>query len=147
MKLLNTVFILILAFGSYAFAQNTNTNRQKQWHVSEAYVVLVKEKAQAKGDLYEAERNFTSETIQVKTAALRVALIDREVKKLSRTNAQNAIKFSAAFGDLLLTKIQYEVELYELRQKFSPEYVAVKKKEIQLASLRSDINQISKNLR
>lgn len=147
MKFLNVVFILVLAFGSYAFAQNPSANRQKDWRVSEAYVVLVKEKAQAKGDLYEAEQNFTSETIRVKSAALRVALIDREVKKLSRTTSRNAAKFSAAFGDLLLTKIQYEVELYGLRQKFSPEYVAVKKKEIQLTSLKSDISRISKNLR
>ncbi len=144
MKFLNIIFISLLAFGSYAFAQSPNAHHQKKRQISEAYVVLVKEKAQAKGDLFEVEQVYTPESTEVRAAALRVTLIDREINKLSRTNARNSAKLSAAFGDLLLSEIQYEVELFELRQKFTPEYVAVKKKEIQLASLKSDINLISK---
>ncbi len=147
MKLLSAVFVLLLATGSYSFAQTMPTKNHKVWRVSEAYAVLIKEKAKAKGDLYEAAYKFEPETTQVKAAKLRLVLLNREIKKLSRTNARNAAKFSAVYGDLLLTKIQYEVELYELRQKFTPEYIAVKKKETELASLRSDLNRIIKSLR
>ncbi len=146
MKFLNTIFVLLLVIGGtpYTFAQGANTKNHKIWLVSEAYAVLVKEKAKAKGNLYEAEQMFTAQTIQVKAAALRLTLLNRELKKLSRTSARSAVKFSAAYGDLLLTKIQYEVELYELRQKFTPESIVIKKKEIQLASLNGDLRQISK---
>ncbi|HXG85060.1 MAG TPA: hypothetical protein VNI84_13650 [Pyrinomonadaceae bacterium] len=120
---------------------------KKNWRVSEAYVVLIKERAKARGELYEAEQTRSPETPRVKTAVRRVALFNREIKKLSKTDSGNASKFSAAYGDLILAKIQTEAELFELRQKFTPEYVAVKKKEVELASLNSDLKQINKNFR
>ncbi len=147
MKFLNTIFVLILIAGTCVFAQNTNSKNQKVWRVSEAYVVLIKERAKAKGDLYEAEQTGTPKTPKVKTSVLRVALFNREIKKLSRTNARNAAKFSAAYGDLILAKIQTETELFELRQKFTSEYIAVKKKRVELHSLNSDLRQINKSFR
>ncbi|MDQ3321354.1 MAG: hypothetical protein M3525_02670 [Acidobacteriota bacterium] len=147
MKFLNVVFVLILTGGTCALAQNTNSKNQKNWRVSEAYVVLIKERAKAKGELYEAEQTHTPETLRVKTAVFRLALFNREIKKLSRINARSAARFSAAYGDLILAKIQTEAELFDLRQKFTPEYIAVKKKQIELASLNSDLKQINRNFR
>ncbi len=66
MKFLNAIFVFILIGGICVFAQNTNAKNQKVWRVSEAYAALVKEKAKAKGDLYEAEHKFTPETPKVK---------------------------------------------------------------------------------
>lgn len=147
MKFLNAIFVLILIGATGTFAQNRPAKNQKVWRVSEAYVVLVKERAKAKGDLYEAEQTRTPETPRVKTAVLRLALFNREIKKLSRTNARNAAKFTAAYGDLILAKIQTEAELFDLRQKFTDEYAAVKRKQVELQSLNSDIKQIDKNFR
>jgi hypothetical protein len=147
MKFLNGIFVLILIGGTCVLAQNRPTKSQKVWRVSEAYVVLVKGKAKAKGDLYEAEHKFSPETIQFQTALLRLELFNREIKKLSRKNARDAAKFSAAYGDLILAKVQTEVELYELRLRFTPESIAVKKKRVELESLNSDIRQINKSFR
>jgi len=147
MKFLNTIFVLVLIGGTCVFAQSTNSKNQKVWRVSEAYVVLIKERAKARGDLYEAEQTRTSETPKVKTAVLRLALLNRELKKLSRTDVRNAAKYSAAYGDLILAKVQTEVELFELRLKYVPEYIAVKKKQIELESLNSDLRQINKSFR
>ncbi len=147
MKFLSAIFLLILIGATCVFAQNTNSKNQKVWRVSEAYVALVKERAKAKGDLYEAEQTRTPETPTVKTAVLRLALFNREIKKLSRINARNAAKFSAAYGDLILAKIETEAELFELRQKFMPEHIAVKKKEVEFQSLNNDIRQINKSFR
>ena len=147
MKFLNTIFVLVLIGGTCVFAQSTNSKNQKVWHVSEAYVVLIKERAKARGDLYEAKQNFNMQAMQFKTAALRLELFNREIKKLSRTNARNAAKFSAAYGDLILAKVQIEVELFDLRQKFTPEYLAVRKKQVELQSLDSDLRQINKSFR
>lgn len=147
MKFLNTIFVLVLIGGTCVFAQSTNSKNHKIWRVSEAYVVLIKERAKARGDLYEAEQTRTSETPKVKTAVLRLALLNRELKKLSRTDVRNAAKYSAAYGDLILAKVQTEVELFELRLKYVPEYIAVKKKQIELESLNSDLRRIIKSLR
>ncbi len=147
MKFLNVIFVLILIGGTSVFAQSTKSNNQKIWRVSEAYVVLIKERAKAKGELYEAEQRLSSETPRVKTAVLRVALFNREIKKLSKTNSRNVAKLSAAYGELILAKIQTEAELFELQQKFISEYPAVKRKQIELQSLNSDIRQINKNFR
>ncbi len=144
MKLSNAVFVLVLLIGGTPFAFAQSASHNKIWRVSEAYVVLAKEKANAKGDLYEAERNFTPETSQVKVAKLRLALFDREMKKLARTNARNAGKFSAAYGNLILAKVQTEIELIDLREKFTPEHINVKKKEVELTSLNSDLKWINK---
>ena len=65
MKFLNALFVLMLIGGTCVFAQNTNSKNQKVWRVFEAYAVLIKEKAKAKGDLYEAEHKFTPETPKV----------------------------------------------------------------------------------
>ena len=78
---------------------------------------------------------------------LRLALLNREIKKLSKTDARNVEKFSAAYGNLVLAKVQTEVELYELELKSSPEYFAVKKKRVELESLKSDFKQINKSFR
>jgi hypothetical protein len=145
MKLSNAVFVLVLLIGGTPFAFAQSASHNKIWRVSEAYVVLAKEKANAKGDLYEVERNFTPETPQVKVAKLRLALFNREMKKLARTNARNANKFSAAYGDLIVAKIRTEIELFELREKFTPEYIAVKRKEVELASLNSDLKKINQS--
>lgn len=147
MKFLNAIFVLILIGGTCVFAQNRPAKNHKVWRVSEAYVVLVKERAKAKGDLYEAEQTRTAETPRVKTAVRRIALFDREIKKLSRASARNAAKFSAAYGDLILAKIQTEAELFDLRQRFTPENIAFKKKRIELESLNSGIKQINKSFR
>lgn len=147
MKFLNAIFVFILIGATGGFAQNANSKNQKVRRVSEAYAVLVKEKAKAKGDLYEAEQTRTPETPRVKTAVLRVALFDREIKKLSRANARNIAKFTAAYGNLILAKIQTEAELFDLRQKFTEEYLAVRRKEVELQSLNSDIKQIDKSFR
>lgn len=144
MRLSNAVFVLVLLIGGTTVAFAQSTNRTKDWRVTEAYVVLVKEKAKARGDLYEAEHQWTAETPEVKVARLRLALFDREIKKLSRTNTRSALKYSAAYGELIVAKIQTETELFELRQKFTPEYFSVKKKEVELASLNSDLKRINK---
>jgi hypothetical protein len=137
----------MLIGGTCVFAQNTTSKNKNVWRVSEAYTVLVKEKAKARGDLYEAKQSFTPEAMQFKIARLRLELFDREMKKLSRTTAQNAAKFSAAYGDLILAKVQIEVELFELRQSHTPEFLAVRRKRIELESLDSDLKQINKSFR
>lgn len=144
MKFLNAIFVLLLIGGTCVFAQNANAENQKVQRVSEAYVVLVKEKARIKGDLYEAQQSFSPESSEYKLATMRFSLLSREIEKLSRATDQNAAKFSAAYGVLVLAKVQTEVELYELRQRLSPETVAVKKKVIELQSLNSDLEQINR---
>jgi hypothetical protein len=145
MKFFKAIFVFVLLIGATLFTFAQNTNRDQSWRVTEAYAVLVKEKAKAKGDLYEAERNFTPETQQYKSASLKLALLNREIKKLSKIKARNSDKFSVAYGDLLLIKVKYEVELDQLRREFTPEFVSVKKKEIELASINSDLRQINKS--
>lgn len=147
MKFLNAVFVLIFIGGTFVFAQNTNSKNQKVRRVSEAYTVLVKEKAKAKGDLYEAGQRLSPEASEFKSARLKLTLLNGEIEKLSRANSRAAVKFSAAYGDLILAKVQTEVELFELRQRFTPEYLAVKKKQIELQSLDDDIRQINKSFR
>ena len=145
MKFFNAIFVFVIVISAAIFTFAQHTNRDQPWRVTEAYAVLVKEKAKAKGDLYEAERNFTPETPQYKSASLRLALFNREIRKLFKTNAQNANKFSAAYGDLIVAKIRTEIELFELREKFTPEYIAVKRKEVELASLNSDLKKINQS--
>ncbi len=147
MKFLNAIFVFVLIGGTCVFAQNTNAKNQKVWRVSEAYTVLVKEKAKVKADLYEAKENFSPESAQFKSVLRRFTLLAAEIEKLSRTNARNAARFSQAYGDLILAKVQAEVELYELREKYTPENIAFKKKLIELESLAVDIKQINKSFR
>lgn len=147
MKLTSAIFVLLLFGATCVFAQTASVKNQKVWRVSEAYAVLVKEKAKLKGDLYEAKQNFHPQAPQFKSALLKYTLLEREIKKLSRTNARRAAKYSAAYGDLILAKVETEAQLYELRQQFTPEHIAVKKKQIELASLDGDINQINKSFR
>jgi hypothetical protein len=147
MKFLNAIFVLMLIGGTCVFAQNTNAENQKLPRVSEAYVVLVKEKAKLKGNLYEARQSFSPESSEYKSATMRFSLLNREIGKLSRASAQNAAKFSAAYGDLILAKVQTELELYELRQRLTPESIAVRKKQIELQSLNHDLQQINKSFR
>lgn len=146
MKVFNALFVLILIGGTFVFAQDARHQKHRIWRVSEAYTILVREKARAAGDLYEAEQTRGENTPQVQTARFRFALLNREIAKLSRTNSRIADKFTAAYGDLILAKIQTETELFNLRQKFTPEYVAVKKKQIELASLNADIGKINRSL-
>lgn len=147
MKILNVVFVFVLLIGATSFVSAQNTNRSKAWRVSDAYTVLVKEKASAKANLYEAEHRWTAETPQVKIARLRLALLNREMKKLAKTTAPNANKFSAAYGNLILAKVQTEIELFGLRETLMPEHISIKKKEVELASLNSDLNQIDRSFR
>lgn len=147
MKLTNAIFVLLLFGATCVFAQSASVKNQKVWRVSEAYAVLVKEKAKLKGDLYEAKQKFHPQAPQYKSALLKYTLLDEEIKKLSRTTARSAAKYSAAYGDLILAKVETEAQLYELRQNFTPEHIAVKKKQIELESLAGDINQINKSFR
>lgn len=145
MKLITAIFVLMLLGATCVFAQNASVNNQKHWRMSEAYVVLVKEKAKLKGNLYEAKHSFTSESPQVRSALLKYNLLNNEIKKLSRTTARSAAKYTAAYGDLILAKVEAEAQLYELREKFTPEHIAFKRKRVELESLNEDIERIKRN--
>ncbi len=147
MKLFSAVFVLAILAGTSALAQNTNSENQKVPFISEAYTVLAKEKAKCAGDIYEAKQRFTPESIQFRTALLRATILNDEIKKLSGITTGNSARLTAAYGNLILAKIQTEVELFELRQTNTPESIAFKRKRIELDSLDNDLRQINESFR
>lgn len=84
MKILNAIFVFVFLIGAASFVSAQTANRSNVLHITDAYTVLIKEKAKAKADLYETELNFTMGTPQVKRAALRLTLLNREIRNISQ---------------------------------------------------------------
>jgi hypothetical protein len=109
-----------------------------------AYELLVLRKVNVETELIDLSSQFTSESRQVRTKVFELSVLNREMKRMHRTEREQVPKLSLTYGNLLLRKVDLEVQLNIMRGSFTSEHPAVNRKTAEISFLTSEIEMLLK---
>lgn len=107
-----------------------------------AYAALVLRKAAAAAELADLSTRLTNESREVRAKHVELSLLRREMRAMQAVGRDGVAKLSNAYGQLVLSKVALEVELYGLRDRYTEGHPAVKKKRVELHFLARQLEDI-----
>jgi uncharacterized protein involved in exopolysaccharide biosynthesis len=107
-----------------------------------AYAALVVRKAAAEAELADLSAQFTRGSRAVRAKRFELNALGREMESMRGVGCAALPRLSAAYGNLVVSKVSLEVELDELLDNFTPEHPSVKRKRVQLAALVREMEHI-----
>ena len=107
-----------------------------------AYGVLVLRKATVESELTDLSERFTNEHPSLEAKRFELRAISIEMDKMRGLEESQANKLSRTFGDLILSKIDLEVQLNDLQGRLTWQHPDVTKKRVELAALEREIEKL-----
>lgn len=150
MKRLFAALALTIAasFAAAGYAPQSAGGFSNEPKTTPAYVVLVLRKAAVEADLADLSSKFTEDFPDdgrdIPAKRFELSALGREMKRMREVKREDVPKLSSAYGDLILSKVALEVELNGLLKGFTPDQPVVKKKMVELAALKREIETILK---
>ncbi len=109
-----------------------------------AYELLVLRRVAVETALMDLSSQFTSESSQVRAKRFELSVVNREMARMQRSERARVPKLSVTYGNLLLRRVDLEVELNEMRGRFTSEHPDVKRKRAEISFLASEIDMLLK---
>ena len=109
---------------------------------SPAFGVLVLRKAAVESELADLSGRLTSTHPNVASKRFELRAIALEMNKMRAIEKSRVAKLSSTFGTLILHKVALEVDLNELQGNLKPQHPAVKKKSLELAALKRELESV-----
>ena len=107
-----------------------------------AYGVLVLRKAAVESELADLSERLTRQHPSVDSKRYELRALDLEMNKMRAIDKSRVSKLSGTFGDLILSKVAFAVELNDLLVHLNAQHPDVKKKRLELAALEREIENI-----
>ena len=123
-------------------AQSSRPNLARDAKATPAYEVLILRKVAVETDLYDLRTKFTSDSELVKTKRFELTFVTREIDKLQRVEQAVIPKLTAVYGDLLLRRVALEVQLEDLRRRFTSDSPDFTRTRTELAVLDREIAKL-----
>jgi hypothetical protein len=109
---------------------------------SPAYAEVLLRKVELEASLEDLLTEFTNDSPKVKEVRYELELINKEIEKIRTINPNEASKLTLALGKLIVRKVQIEVELWSLLQRYTQEYEDVKRTRKKLTVFENAIKEI-----
>ena len=100
------------------------------------YGVLVLRKATVRSELADLSGRLTNEHPSLDMKRFELRAISREMDNMRAVEKSRVCKLSHTVGNLILKKVDLEVELHDLLARLTPQHPKVTKKRIELAALQ-----------
>ncbi|MFN3329750.1 MAG: hypothetical protein D6687_09985 [Acidobacteria bacterium] len=139
-------FILLFVFVSTtAFSQTQNPKKSEISNPitsSPAYAEVLLRKVELESSLEDLLVEFTDDSPKVKETRYELELMNKELEKIRAMNPNDASKLTLALGKLIIRKVQLEVDLWLLLQRYTEEYEGVKRARKKLVVFENAIKEI-----
>lgn len=131
-RIMKSIYLVILSLlFSLAVSAQTNekklkvdysTSTSKAIKSSPAYAELILRRTGIKADLEEMLISYTEDFPKVKDARAEIDLINFELSRLLDTKVADSCRLSESLGKLMMKKIDIELELKVLSQKYNADH-------------------------
>jgi hypothetical protein len=141
------IVLLLLFLSSLAFSQTKDSKKSEvsvpnPINSSPAYAEVLLRKVELESSLEDLLVEFTNESPRVKETRYELELMKKELEKMRAMNPSDASKLTLALGKLIIRKVQIEVDLWILLQRYTEEYEEVKRARRKLAAFENAIREI-----
>lgn len=146
MKRLVIVLVLI-GFAShmvFGYAPQSGDAPSVNPKMTPAYELLVLRKVAVETALTDLSSQFTSESSQVINKRFELSLVTLEMDRMQRSERAQVPRLSVTYGNLLLRKVDLEVEFNEMRSQLTSEHPEVKRKRAEIGFLAREIDLLLK---
>lgn len=109
-----------------------------------AYEMLIVRRAAIRAELVEQKETLTSQHPDVERTGYELSLLDMEIEKMLGSERSQISKLTRVYGQLILRKIDLQMEEHELRNQLTPTHPDLKKKRIELDAIQQEIDDLSR---
>jgi len=141
MKRVFVALTLLVSTAAFAPAGAQSPAARDAVKASPAYGALVGRRVTVEVALAELLESYTPGHPAVARRRAELQIIEREMAKLGAVRPR---RLTEAYGDLLLRKINTEVELRELLATLTPSHPDVKRKRVELAAVERGLAALSR---
>ncbi|GIU81209.1 MAG: hypothetical protein KatS3mg006_0273 [Pyrinomonadaceae bacterium] len=137
--------MLFVFVSTTAFSQTQNPKKSEISNPitsSPAYAEVLLRKVELESSLEDLLVEFTDDSPKVKETRYELELMNKELEKIRAMNPNDASKLTLALGKLIIRKVQLEVDLWLLLQRYTEEYEGVKRARKKLVVFENAIKEI-----
>ena len=107
-----------------------------------AYEMLIVRRAAIRAELVEQKETLTSQHPDVERTGYELSLLNMEIEKMLGSERSQISKLSRVYGQLILRKIDLQVQEHELRNQLTRAHPDLKKKRIELDAIQQEIDDL-----
>jgi uncharacterized protein involved in exopolysaccharide biosynthesis len=137
--------IALTVVASYAvvgYAPQSAEGLSSEPKTTPAYGVLVLHKVAVEAELADLSAAFTSQHPDLQRKRFELRAISREMERMLAIEKSSVPKLSSTYGNLVLRKVALEVELEDMLGSFTLQHPDIKRKRVELAALKREIEKI-----
>jgi len=141
------IILLLLFLSSLAFSQTKDSKKSEvavsnPINSSPAYAEVLLRKVELESSLEDLLVELTNESPRVKETRYELELIKKQLEKMRAMNPSDVPKLTLALGKLIIRKVQIEVDLWVLLQRYTEEHEEVKRTRRKLTVFEDAIKEI-----
>jgi len=141
MKLVSVLIVSTVAFAITALASGQQSIVPlSDVKTTPAYEMLIARRAAVKAELVGRKERFTSQHPDVKRTDFELSVINIEIEKILASEQSQISKLSRVYGQLILRKIDLQVEEHVLRNQVTTSHPDLKKKRMELEAIQQEID-------
>ena len=145
MKSISILMVLTVVLAVTALAsgqQSVVTLRDVK--ATPAYEMLIVRRAAIRAGLVEQKETLTSQHPDIERTRYEFSLLNIEIEKMLASEGSQISKLTRVYGQLILRKIDLQVEEHELRNQLTLTHPDLKKKRIELDAIQQEIADLSR---
>jgi hypothetical protein len=138
MLMVLTVIVAITAVDSRS--QSVDTVRDVK--ATPAYEMLIVKRAALRTEVVVQRQILASQHPDVQGTNYELSLVNIEIERMLVSQSSQISKLSRVYGDLLLRKIDLQVEEHQLRSQVTSTHPDLQKKRIEIAAIQQEIEDL-----
>ena len=145
MKSISILMVLTVVLAVTALAsgqQSVVTLRDVK--ATPTYEMLIVRRAAIRAGLVEQKETLTSQHPDIERTRYEFSLLNIEIEKMLASEGSQISKLTRVYGQLILRKIDLQVEEHELRNQLTLTHPDLKKKRIELDAIQQEIADLSR---
>ena len=107
-----------------------------------AYEMLIVRRAAIRAELVEQKETLTSQHPDVERTGYELSILNIEMEKMLGSERSQISKLTRVYGQLILRKIDLQVEEHELRNQLTLTHPDLRKKQIELDAIQQEIDDL-----
>ena len=142
MKTISFLVAIIALAAITALATEQGDGPTPHIKATPAYEMLIVKRAAVTAEVVEQQKKFTSQHPDVVSSAYELSLLNKEIGKMLAAESSQLSKLSRVYGQLLLRKIELQVEERDLRNRLTLSHPDLKRKRVELNAIQHKINHL-----
>lgn len=143
MKCISSLMVLTVILAIAALDSNAQSlSRVQDVKATPAFGVFILKRAALNAELVAQQAMFTSQHQDVQRTRYEIGLLNNEIERILVNSGSQISNLSTVYGDVVLRKIELQVEEHQLRCQVTATHPDLRKKRIEIAALQQEIDDL-----